>query len=254
MLLKYAPIFDTITVEECLKNSWISPFKIVNIPIPLKEEDRKIYNRKDKAFKKVAIKVAEEGFVLDVAKEWSSHPDKKKAATSAVIYGLIGARRKICINNENKIDAIVTIIEHFCDRKILIFSESIVFAEKVSEAIGSKCVAYHNKLKKKEKEDVKEGFTSGRYMILSSVKGLNAGFDVPDISLGIIAAGNSTVLTNIQRNGRIVRYVDGKKAIIVNLYSENTVEETWMEKRQRANSNITNCSVQELLNKYSKTI
>ena len=67
--------------------------------------------------------------------------------------------------------------------------------------------------------------------IISSVKALNVGFNVPDCSLGICAAGSSKALDNIQRRGRTVRLQEGKTAIYVNLYVKGSQEVKWVRKR-----------------------
>ena len=54
---------------------------------------------------------------------------------------------------------------------------------------------------------------------------------MPECSLGIVAGSNSTALTFIQQLGRVVRHVPGKRAIFVNLYTPETQEVKWMEKR-----------------------
>ena len=81
------------------------------------------------------------------------------------------------------------------------------------------CVlSFHSKRTKKQQVEILKKFKDGRtkQRVISSVKALNAGFDVPDCSLGIVAAGNSKKLDNIQRTGRIIRYVPGKTAVIIN--------------------------------------
>lgn len=41
LILDKAPIVDTITLEESLKNDWIDPFEVIKIPIELTEEESK---------------------------------------------------------------------------------------------------------------------------------------------------------------------------------------------------------------------
>ena len=90
----------------------------------------------------------------------------------------------------------------------------------------------------------KDGRTKQR--VISAVKALNAGFDVPDCSLGIVAAGNSKKLDNIQRTGRIIRYVPGKEAIIINLYAPDTQEVAWLTNRQEGQEVIWVENVNEI--------
>ena len=124
------------------------------------------------------------------------------------------------------------IIKKFSDRKALVFSESIEFAEKLQETLGAECVTFHSKLSKKERDKALEDFASSNKRIISSVKALNAGLNVPDCSLGICAAGSSKALDNIQRKGRTLRKTDdNKEAIYINLYIKGSQEVKWVRKR-----------------------
>ena len=125
-------------------------------------------------------------------------------------------------------------LEKFKDRKALLFSASTDFADSVQEELGDICLSFHSKRTKKDQATILKKFKDNRtkQRVISSVKALNAGFDVPDCSLGIVAAGNSRKLDNIQRTGRIIRYVPGKTAVIINLYAPDTQEVSWLNKRQ----------------------
>lgn len=89
------------------------------------------------------------------------------------------------------------------------------------------------------KEEALRKLTDNRYRInfISSVKSLNEGIDIPDLSLALIHSRNSTKRDMIQRTGRVARlfiYKDGsnKKPIIVHIYLKNTKDQDWLEKSQ----------------------
>jgi len=83
-------------------------------------------------------------------------------------------------------------------------------------------------------------FGDNRYKIsvMCTAKALDVGLDIPDIDMGIIASGTSTTRQNIQRNGRVIRYVEGKQAILIQLYILESQDETWLEKRQEDGANV----------------
>lgn len=83
-------------------------------------------------------------------------------------------------------------------------------------------------------------FGDNRYKInvMCTAKALDVGLDIPDIDMGIIASGTSTTRQNIQRNGRVIRYVEGKQAIIVQLYILDSQDESWLERRQEDGANV----------------
>jgi len=106
-------------------------------------------------------------------------------------------------------------------------------------------VAYPNKKltrmgKTRLRKEALRKFGDNRYKIqvMCSAKALDVGLDIPDIDMGIVASGTSTTRQNIQRNGRVIRYVEGKQAIIVQLYILDSQDETWLERRQGDNPNV----------------
>lgn len=86
-------------------------------------------------------------------------------------------------------------------------------------------------MKDKEREQVLEDFRSNKYRYLICVDALTAGLNVPDTDSAICVAGTSVELTQVQALGRITRKTENKHAIFINLYSKNTVEETWVRKK-----------------------
>jgi len=95
--------------------------------------------------------------------------------------------------------------------------------------------------KKTLREEALKKFGDNRYRIsvMCTAKALDVGLDIPDIDMGIIASGTSTTRQNIQRNGRVIRYVEGKQAIIVQLYIMDSQDENWLERRQEDDENVS---------------
>jgi len=94
--------------------------------------------------------------------------------------------------------------------------------------------------KKRLREDALKKFRDNRYKVnvMCSAKALDVGLDIPDIEMGIVASGTSTTRQNIQRNGRVIRYVEGKQAIIIQIYILDSQDERWLKERQGDNPNV----------------
>jgi superfamily II DNA or RNA helicase len=231
IILQYLTVFDTITIDEALKNEWISPYDIFNVSVSFTEEESISYKKSDNSFKFFAMKMGYGG--MKTAQEWMKSGDPIKAGKAAAYYNSMRTRKKICLNNSNKISAVKTIVEHFSDRNGLIFSANTDFADSLQNVLGDVSMTFHSKLGKKAQALVMKRFKDKRtkVRILSTCKAVNEGLDVPECSLGIVAGSNSTALTFIQQLGRVVRHVPGKRAIFVNLYTPETQEVKWMEKR-----------------------
>ena len=237
ILLEYAPVIDSVPIEECHKNGWVSNYLVYNLAVPMEDDEQEAYTKANNKFRYAASRIGFGGAqsfnnARRYLQDKSASPEKR--AMAAIYYNSMRERGDICKNSRAKIPVIKELLNRFNDRKALLFSASTKFADDVQEELGDICLSFHSKRTKKEQALILKKFKDGRtkQRVISSVKALNAGFDVPDCSLGIVAAGSSKKLDNIQRTGRIIRYVPGKTAIIINLYAPDTQEVSWLNKRQ----------------------
>ena len=251
ILLENCPIIAEVTIDECYKNGWVSPYTVYNLAVPMLPEETAQYAQANNKFKWAAQTVG--GISGDTFRRAQSLLKNRKGTdkeigAAATYFSSIKKRGDICKNSKAKFNIIEQIISKYSDRKAIIFSDSTAFADELQEILGETCLSFHSKQSKKVRAEVLKKFKDGRtkQRVISAVKALNAGFDVPDCSLGIVAAGNSRKLDNIQRTGRIIRYVPGKKAVIINLYAPNTQEVAWLTNRQEGQEVIWIESVKEI--------
>lgn len=255
IILEYIQIFDSISVQEALQNGWISPFHVYNIAIPFSKEEAEEYKKINNSFRHFAAQLGAYGPAFKVAQQWLSSDSPSEKGKAIAYFKCMRNRKALCLNNSNKAQAVKAIVETLSDRNGLIFSATTEFADNLQNMLGDIAMTFHSKLGKRAQEQVIKRFKDKRTKVrmLSTCKALNEGFDVPDCSLGIIAGSNSTKLTFIQQLGRVVRYVEDKKAIVINLYTPDTQEVKWMEKRMDSikSDMITNCSLVEFINLFS---
>lgn len=233
IILEHSKVVDVVTVVDALKNRWISSFKVYNIAVPFPEEEAIAYKKANNGFKHFAAKLGGKFDAFATAQEWIKSDDKEQQGKAAAYYNSMRARKKICLNNTNKIPAIKKLVDYFDDRNGLLFSSNTEFADTAQKTLGDIAMTFHSKIGKRDQKKVIKRFKDKRtkVRILSTVKALNEGFDVPNSSLGIIAGSTSSRITFIQQLGRVVRFVEGKNAIMINLYTPDTQEEVWVKKR-----------------------
>ena len=265
-LLTYTKVIDTISVEECLKNGWISNYTIYNLSVPLAEEEREAYEEADEeftkyaklcggktyAFKNANIYLKQSKILSQTKKEnkialskneyfnWrkankTEHDIIERRAKLAVMYyNWMGKRKQIIYDATHKLSTTYNIIQAFPDRKTLVFSLSTDFADQLQEMVGDTCVTIHSKMTKKQRQESLRLFNDNRTKkrVISSVKALNSGLDIPECEIGVAASATSSEIEAIQSLGRVVRAVEGKHAIFVNLYVEDTQDTIWLKNRQ----------------------
>jgi len=234
-LKSFAPVVKTTDINTALSLGLVSPYKIYNIGLEFTPEEMIEYNKCNKMFNLATIKLGGQFVAFENATKYRNgrDPDLKKWAN--IFYIMMQKRKKICFNAKNKLDMTKQIVNKFCDRKALVFSENITFAEDLQEILGDECVTFHSKMSAKERKEALKTFDDGRTKkrVISSVKALNTGFNVPECSLGICCAGSSKALDNIQRKGRTLRLVEDKVAIYVNMYVKGSQELKWVRKRTK---------------------
>jgi superfamily II DNA or RNA helicase len=92
--------------------------------------------------------------------------------------------------------------------------------------------AITHQTKVRERSEILERFSDGRYRVVATSKVLNEGVDVPDASVAIVISGSGSVREHVQRLGRILRPRDDKQAVLYELVSQRTSESYTSERRR----------------------
>ena len=244
---------NRLTADDAVKNGWLSPYRILCVPIQLGDEDRERYDKMHKEFNK---HFATFNFDFEFAMKCVTNKDaRQELATKlgwevnridAAVFNWnrnMRLRKEFLYHIETKIDAAIEITKTLGMQTIL-FGQSIKGADKINDALGDKCVEYHSKLTSKQLKDNLKRLRDGRTKVdyISSAKGLEAGFDLPNLQLGITWSRTSKALRATQTLGRILRKVEGKTAYFIELYVPDTQDENWLKKSLVGQKNVLWCN------------
>jgi superfamily II DNA or RNA helicase len=148
-------------------------------------------------------------------------------------------RKEFLYHIESKINAAIEITKTLGMQSIL-FGQSIAGADKISNELGEECVEYHSKLGAKQLKEnlkrLKDGRTKVKY--ISSAKGLEAGFDLPNLQLGITWSRTSKALRATQTLGRCLRKYESKIAYFIELYVPDTQDARWLDNSLKGQKNV----------------
>lgn len=252
----YAPVFDTVSLEECKKNDWVSDFIVYQLPISLNEEEQEKYNKLTNKFydnfswfnhdwDKVTKCLNNDRFCNKWARKNHASPGRIKGHASRVTSS-VQERKSLLYNSQSKLDIASKILRKFPDKLTICFSQRTEFADWIGEEFPNRCFVYHSNIDGRDIGDEYYGVErlkewgidqfsdpSSEINILSTARAFDQGVDIPAIDLGIITSATSKSLQAIQRVGRTLRYEEDKVAIIVDIFAEDTQDEFWLRKRYK---------------------
>lgn len=240
--LKVAPILMKVNYEEALANNWIANYTIYNVGLELNSIEQLKYNNIEKLLKNLYLNMsAVTGFniehieknAFDIATGMLSKGKWDLIKLGKEYYRLINLRKNLLYNAESKAIRTINYINKNPDKKVLIFSQSQQFADKIQEELGDICVTIHSGVKDKQRnKNLDEFKVNDNVRVISSIKALNEGIDIPELMVGICASGTSSKKDAIQQLGRVARLYGDKHALFFNLYIKGTQDLYWLKNRQ----------------------
>ena len=212
-------IVFSLDVED-LAGSYLSPYTYEKIYAKLNSAEQKKYFEKMRIFRNY---LADNRIFLRSAQDFQKFimltgrdPHARKALLAR------NSALKIALNSEEKIKLLSTQLESHTGAKTLIFTLHNDLVYIISRRFLIPSITYQTP--KNERREILEKFKNGKYNTLVTSQVLDEGIDVPDASVGYILSGTGSSREYIQRLGRLLRKVEGKKAKLYEIVSEDTVE------------------------------
>jgi superfamily II DNA or RNA helicase len=241
MLVKHAPIIDTITLDEAIESNWVADYKQYKVFLDV---DLTEYKKEHTKFLHYfsyfgfdfteAMKCATDfGYRIGWAKR---HGMEVK---DVMIQGLgflrsMKARKSFIYDHPKKIEIVDKIINARKHKKIITFTKTVEHAKLI--CCGE---IYHGKLTPKKRAKLLKEFNDAESGVMNSCKALDVGADCPGVNVAIIISGDSSSITKRQRIGRAIRKEDDKIAEIWHFVIRGTVEEEWHKKSSGGLKSVT---------------
>lgn len=262
---RVAPIADSITLAEGIRNGWTSKQKVYVIMCDIK--DRNEYNAMTNKFKDL---FAWFGYDFDMPFKVLGNPDsrdffindkvvpelqllegwdddfvrmnKKKVLSSAYKIAMSNSssfirtmtnRKNFIYHHPKKKEVANRILEAKKGQKGITFWSTIEDCMDVKHGKPYASPAQDNDFTEKGNRETLDWFFSTPGAVINTVRALNIGFDCPEITFGIIAGFNSSKTDSMQRRGRVVRinkFFADKSAELYYVVIQGTVDEHWAAK------------------------
>ena len=254
-----APVIDTVSLTEALKEGYVSDFKTYNVPLIMTDDYKKQYKKMNDEFNYYFSKfghdfntamhcLTSQHACANIARRY--HTSNEAVKVWAIQFNRnLAARKKFLYTYPPKLEAAKRIIDAL-DLKTITFSESVDFANELTKQTSPWSASYNSKMQKWQRANALKDFEDDKsdVRVINTAKALDEGFDVPGVELALICSGTSSERQNIQRTGRAIRFQEGKTGYIVNLYVKDTQDEKWLRSRQKSSVNtIALKSVDDLL-------
>lgn len=262
---RVAPIADSITLAEGIKNGWTSKQKVYVIMCDI--EDRNEYNAMtnkfkdlfawfgydfDMPFKVLGDSDSRDFFIndkvvpeLQLLEGWDDdfvRMNKKRVLSSAYKIAMSNSssfirtmtnRKNFIYHHPKKKEIANRILEAKKGQKGITFWSTIEDCMDVKYGKPYASPAQDNDFTEKGNRETLDWFFSTPGAVINTVRALNIGFDCPEITFGIIAGFNSSKTDSMQRRGRVVRinkFFADKSAELYYVVIQGTVDEHWAAK------------------------
>lgn len=235
LILDKAPVVDTISMTEAMKNGWISSS---NHYVVLLDVDRSVYNAIHTEFLKQfsyfnyslpdamnCLKGGATGKSYRAALANKLGKTENEIYVSALNFMRVLRKRKTFVQEHpHKIEIVNKILKNRPNNKAITFSKTVRFAKQIKygTSLSSKCSP-------KEMKTILDAYKNNEIRILNTVDALNKGFDDKEIDLAIIVSGDSSNINNVQRISRATRKNEDKVAEIFHLVINGTQEMKWVK-------------------------
>jgi superfamily II DNA or RNA helicase len=211
------PVVYTLDLKTAIERGYVSPIDIVPIPAPLTSQERMLYNDVELRIRRVRAELA-----------------AAKASSSSYLVERLDRRLKILLNERRQLLSkipskrarVLGIVKNVDDDRVIVFSESIESIEELKKYLienGVSAETYHSQKPESVRDSIFAEWGRG-FRVLLAVRALNEGVDVPEVKTGIIIASGKEVRQLVQRQGRLIRPVQGKRARLYVVYAEGTYE------------------------------
>lgn len=229
LLEKYCSIVDRVTIEEAIKNNWLSDYREYKVLLKVDLEEYWDLNKKFNSYFSFFNYEFETAMncVTNIIKRraYAKHMGVSYEQVTAIAMDWLRClkkRKDFVMKHPKKLEIAHKILEHRQNCKCITFSATIAEAEKIKYGY----TLHSGKTKKKNRLTLEE-FSNIPVGVLNTNKAADLGLDVPNLSVAIILSGTSASIQKNQRLGRILRKEGNKVSEVYSLIISGTMEETW---------------------------
>jgi superfamily II DNA or RNA helicase len=212
-----------------LAGEYLADYVVERIKVTLTPEEEEEYRRARSTFTNFLV---DHGVVLDGLAGW--HRFVRESATSRRGRQAMLAHqraKKLALGTSAKLRTLDFLLKKHARDRVMIFTSDNDTVYAISAAFLVPAITHQTDTK--ERKAILEAFNRGEYLALATSKVLNEGVNVPEASVAIVLSGSGSTREHVQRLGRILRRREGKQAILYEVVTAHTVEESISRRRRQ---------------------
>ncbi|MEI9950439.1 MAG: DEAD/DEAH box helicase family protein [Pseudomonadota bacterium] len=222
------PIVYQLTIAD-LAGTWLADFDLVTLQLGLSPAERAKYEADSRTFSELNRRFRR----LDPHASWQEFV----SAASQSPEGRAALRawrrnRRLLQFTEAKAQAVGVLLARHRDSRTIVFTADNEAAYGIAREHLVMPITCD--IPRAEREAALSAFREGGLRSLVSARVLNEGIDVPDADVAIIVSGTQGEREHVQRVGRLLRPVPGKRAVIYELVTRATSEARRATARRQA--------------------
>jgi superfamily II DNA or RNA helicase len=210
------PIVFEMGIGE-LTGTHLAPLDVVTLPVALTEEERRSYSRLTQAFSEHArtfFRTHHDGDFVELTRLLARSVEGRRAlmdnAAGQALASFPSAKSRLVGELPR---------DHRGDRTIVFTA----FAENAYDIATQNLIpVIAAETSSRERADILRRFRDGPIRAIATARVLNEGIDVPDARVAIVVAGVLGRREHVQRIGRVIRPVPGKRALLYELVTMGT--------------------------------
>ncbi len=214
--------------SEDLAGEHLADYEIRRIEVTLTASERERYERAQQTFLE---------YVRDAGLTFESGSDfqelvKRSGTDPAAREALLAKQRArtVMMNAERKVVELERILERHAHERTIVFTAHTDLVYELSDRFLMPAIT--NETGTPERREILQKFRDGDYSRIVTANVLDEGIDVPDAKVGVLLSGSGSKREFTQRLGRLLRPGEGKRAVLYELISGETVEESVADRRR----------------------
>jgi len=211
-----------------MAGDFLSPYDVVRLTVALGEAEQAAH---DEARARYRGFVERHGLRLGGRHGWTRFLEAtNRSPEGRAALAAWREQRRIAMATPAKLERLAEVLDRHRGERVLVFTHGNDAAYAVSRRFLAPAVTHQTK--GPERRAILQGLREGTLPVVVTSRVLNEGVDVPAVGVGVVLSGTATVREHVQRLGRLLRKVEGKRAVLYEVVTEGTSEESASARRR----------------------